>query len=202
MRPFTEKYLCCSLDPDVLYDPFFYGLLPDDGRILALRPFCVPIDLPVIYSWLAAYQHGPCRQSFAPVQQLLETYHDLLVADYSQSVIALIDGTPIFQIDIIRADLDEISIGEETEPGDHCIHFLLAPRLQEPISYLAQALNSCLFSFFGFPGIHRIYCKTSVSDRKLNGLLQEAGFVLDKTIHAYRGQVNIYRHDHVPTLQG
>lgn len=137
-----------------------------------------------------------------PIRQLLETYHDLLTADYSQSLMALIDNIPLMQIDLIRADLDEVSIREEIEPGDYSIHFLLSPEVEEPVSYFAQALNSCLYSFFSFPGIYRIYCKTSVNDRKSNSLLQEAGFILDKTISEYRGKVNIYRHDHVPTLMG
>lgn len=202
MRPFTEKQLCSPLDPGTLYTPFFYGLLPGDNRFFSLRPFCIPTDLPVIYSWLEQYRLEPCKTPLTPIRQLLETYHDLLTADYSQSLMALVNGVPLLQIDIIRADLDEVSIREEIEPGDFSIHFLLSPQATETLSYFAQALNSCLYSFFSFPGITRIYCKTTVNDRKANSLLREAGFVLDKTIREYRGEVNIYRHDHVPTLMG
>ncbi|WP_276482407.1 GNAT family N-acetyltransferase [Paraflavitalea pollutisoli] len=156
--------------------------------------------MPVIYSWIEQYRPEPCKTPLLPIRQLLETYQDLLTADYSQSLMALINHVPLMQIDIIRADLDEVSIREEMEPGDYSIHFLLSPEQQEPVSYFAQALNSCLYSFFSFPGIHRIYCKTAVNDRRSNSLLQEAGFILEKTISEYRGKVNIYRHDQVPTL--
>lgn len=202
MRPFTEKLLCSPLDPGILYTPFFYGLLPGDNRIFSLRPFCIPVDMPVIYSWIDEYRMEPCKNRQLPIHQLLETYHDLLSADYSQSLMALSNGIPLMQIDIIRADLDEVSIREEVEPGDYSIHLLLSPRITETVSYFAQALNSCLYCFFSFPGVHRIYCKTSVNDRRSNSLLQAAGFVLDKTIREYRGKVNIYRHDQVPTLMG
>ena len=108
MRPFTEKLLCSPLDPAIRYTPFFYGLLPGDHRVFALRPFCIPLDLPVIYNWIQEYCTAPGKNPFSPVQQLLEAYHDLLTADYSQSLVAEVDGTPILQIDIIRADQDEI----------------------------------------------------------------------------------------------
>lgn len=200
MRPFIEKQLCSPLDPAVRYTPFFYGRLPGDHRVFSLRPFCIPIDLPVIYSWIHYYCNLPGKNPFSPVQQLLEAYHDLLTADYSQSLLAEVDGQAILQIDIIRADQDEISLREEIRPGDYCIHFLFSPHHQEPMGYFAGALNSCLFSFFTFPGIQRIFCKASASDKRSNQLLQEAGFTLNKTVRDYPGKMNIYRYDQVPTV--
>lgn len=202
MRPYTEKQLCAAIDPGIRYTPFFYGLLPGDQRIFSLRPFCIPSDLPVIYSWLQQYCRAPERNPFTPVQQLLETYHALLTADYSQSLLAEVDGNPLLQIDIIRADQDEISLKANIEPGDYCIHFLLSPHFPEPIGYFAGALNRCLYSFFSFPGIRRIYCKTPAGDKRSNYLLQEAGFVLNRAVNDYSVKMNIYRHDYVPTLTG
>ncbi|MBO9562600.1 MAG: GNAT family N-acetyltransferase [Niastella sp.] len=203
MRPFTEKQLCSPLDPGIRYTPFFYGLLPGDRRVFSLRPFCIPLDLPIIYNWLQEYCSVPGKNPFAPVQQLLEAYHDLLTADYSQSLVAEIDGMPILQIDIIRADQDEISLKENIQTGDYCIHFLFSPHFDEPMEYFASALNSCLYSFFSFPGIRRVFCKAAVCDKRSNRLLQGAGFVLNKTVKDYPGtSVNIYRHDYVPTVTG
>lgn len=203
MRPFTEKQLCSPLDPGIRYTPFFYGVLPGDRRVFSLRPFCIPVDLPIIYNWLQEYCSVPGKNPFAPVQQLLEAYHDLLTSDYSQSLIAEVDGMPILQIDIIRADQDEISLKEDIEAGDYSIHFLFSPHFDEPMSYFANALNSCLYSFFSFPGIRRVFCKALVSDKRSNRLLQGAGFVLNKTVKDYPGtSVNIYRHDYVPTVTG
>lgn len=202
MRPFTEKQLCSPLDPAIRYTPFFYGLLPGDHRVFALRPFCIPHDLPVIYNWIQEYCSIPGKNPLSPVQQLLEAYHDLLTSDYSQSLIAEVDGKAILQIDIVRADQDEISLKEDIQAGDYCIHFLFSPQFDEPMSYFANALNSCLYSFFSFPEIRRIFCKTSVLDKRSNNLLQEAGFVLNKTVRDYPGTINIYRHDHVPTVTG
>jgi hypothetical protein len=202
MRPFIEKQLCSPLDPAIRYTPFFYGLLPGDHRVFSLRPFCIPIDLPVIYNWIHEYCSIPGQNPFSPVQQLLEAYHDLLTADYCQSLVAEVNGTPILQIDIVRADQDEISLKEDIQAGDYCIHFLFSPHFDEPMSYFANALNSCLYSFFSFPGISRVFCKASASDKRSNFLLQEAGFVLDKTVRDYPGKMNIYRHDHVPTVTG
>lgn len=202
MRPFTEKLLCSPLDPAIRYTPFFYGLLPGDHRVFALRPFCIPLDLPVIYNWIQEYCTAPGKNPFSPVQQLLEAYHDLLTADYSQSLIAEVGGTPILQIDIIRADQDEISLKEDIQAGDYCIHFLFSPHFDEPMSFFASALNSCLYSFFSFPGIRRVFCKAAATDRRSNLLLQEAGFILNKTVRDYPGKINIYRHDHVPTVTG
>lgn len=200
MRPFTEKQLCNPLDPSVRYTPFLYGLLPGDNRVFSLRPFCIPQDLPVIYDWIGEYCSVPGSNPFTPVQQLLEAYHDLLTGDYSQSLIAEVDGKAILQIDIIRADQDEISLKEDVQKGDYCIHFLVSPHFDEPIDFLAGALNSCLNSFFSFPDVQRIFCKASVYDKRSNNLLHEAGFRLNKTVKDYPGTINIYRHDHVPTV--
>ncbi len=166
------------------------------------KAFCIPLDLPVVYSWLHCFCHEPEKNAFSPVEQLLETYQALLTSDFSQSLLAEVNGCPLLQIDIIRADQDEISLKESIEPGDYCIHFLLSPRFPEPVGYFAHALNRCLYSFFSFPGVRRIYCKAPASDQRSNYLLQEAGFVLNKSVHDYTGRMNIYRHDYVPTLTG
>ena len=199
MRPFIEKQLCSPLDPAVRYTPFFYGLLPGDHRVFSLRPFCIPNDLPAIYNWIQKFGSGPGRNNPSPVQQLLEAYHDLLTSDYSQSLIAEVDDEPILQIDIVRADQDEISLREEIQPGDYCIHFLFSPYFDESPAYFAEALHSCLYSFFSFPEVKRIFCKAYVIDNRSNLLLRNAGFVLNKTVRDYPGSVNIYRHDQVLT---
>lgn len=195
MRPFIEKQLCTPLDPAVRYTPFFYGQLPGDKRVFSLRPFSVPGDLPSIYNWLNGYSGRLEKDAISPVQQLLEAYHDLLTSDYSQSFIAEVEDIPVLQLDIVRADQDEISLKQIIREGDYSLHFLFSPHVNEPMSFFAAALSNCLHSFFTFAGIRRIYCKAYYFDDRSNLLLKEAGFVLDKTVKDYPGAINIYRYE-------
>jgi RimJ/RimL family protein N-acetyltransferase len=202
MRPFIEKQLCSSLDPSICYSPFFRGVLPGDPREFSVRPFCIPQDLPVIYNWIKGYWNDRNDDTSSPVQQLLEAYHDLLTADYSQSLIAEVGEKPILQIDIVRADQDEISLEEDIQPGDYSIHFLFPPQFEESEDYFASALHCCLDSFFSFPEVRRIFCKAHVPDDRSNRLLRDAGFVFDKKVKNYSVAVNIYCYEQMPAIAG
>jgi hypothetical protein len=200
MRPFNEKELCVPLDPSVRYDPFFVDRIPGDARTFSIRPFCIPQDLPVIHKWIRRYCGVGDNSESSPLQPLLETYNTLLTSDYSQSLIAEADDVPLLQLDIMRADKDEISLKEEIKSGDYSLQFLFSPLLPEPVDYCVAAMGKCLEGIFSFPEIKRLFCKTYALDKRSNRLLLNAGFVLDKKVQDYTGEVNIYRYEKVGHL--
>jgi hypothetical protein len=195
MHPFNEKQLCIPLDPSVRYDPFFFAQLPGEPRIFSIRPFCIPQDLPVIHNWIRRYCGVSDNGDSTPLQPLLETYNTLLTAEYSQSLIAEVDDVPLLQLDIKRADKDEISLKEEVQPGDYSLQFLFSPSFTQPADYFVAAMEKCLQGIFHFPEVKRLFCKTYSLDKKSNRLLLNAGFILDKKVRDYTGEVNIYRYE-------
>lgn len=197
MHPFNEKQLCVPLDPSVRYDPFFFAQLPGDHRIFSIRPFCIPQDLPVIHKWIRKYCGISDTNDSTPLAPLLETYNTLLTADYSQSLIAEADEMALLQLDIVRADKDEISLREEIQSGDYCLHFLFSPMVTATPEYFVAAMDKCLKGIFSFPGVKRLFCKSYVLDKRSNQLLKGAGFILDKKVRDYTGEVNIYRYEAV-----
>jgi hypothetical protein len=108
---------------------------------------------------------------------------------------AEVDDMPLLQLDIMRADKDEISLKEEILPGDYSLQFLFSPLFTEPAAYFVAAMDKCLQGIFSFPEVKRLFCKTYALDKKSNRLLQNAGFVLDKKVRDYTGDVNIYRYE-------
>jgi hypothetical protein len=189
--PFTAKEICLSLDPAVLYDPFYEVALPGTDQTLTIRPVCVPQDLPVIHSWILAYSGATTVH--APVPQLLETYNHLLTANYSQSFLAVVNDRPLLQFDIIRADKDDLSLEHQVLPGDFSFHFLFSPFFTEQPAFYIDVLVHCLRSFAPYPEVRRLFCKSYLMDKRSNQLLQEAGFMLEKKLHERSGEVNIYR---------
>jgi hypothetical protein len=200
LHPFTEKQVCIPLDPSVRYDPFYRVQLPANEQELTIRPFCVPEDLPAIYSWIHAYSGATGKDAVSPVPQLLETYTLLLTSDYSQSFIAAVNNKPLVQFDVISAGRDDISLEQQIQPGDYSFHFLFSPFFTQPPGYFTEAMGHCLKSLAPFPEIRCLLCKSYGLDKRSNRLLQDTGFVLNKQARERTGEINIYRYNQLAAV--
>lgn len=155
------------------YDPFrehpgIYSKVFLPAKIhIALRPFHIAGDLPLINHWLNfqfANIQEPVRDSF---QYTEDYYTTLLTTPNSQPLMGMIDHHPAFQADIYQAHLgpDRLLESFPLSENDFIMQLMLSPESMQNLSLSTYSLLSCLDCFFKYPEINRLIWMTNANEK-------------------------------------
>ncbi|THU34106.1 acetyltransferase [Niastella caeni] len=152
---------------------------------LSLRPFCIPRDMPAIYSW--AWKLSRAANTVAA------SYLYAGSSDFTRSFMVLLNNrVAICQVDISAADKDELYDTYPTSCGDYIIRLLMNTNRNTVRPLHLKALQTCMEYFFMFPEIRQVIAEPEVDNRSYNEILLKAGFKLEERIYNQYAVCNLF----------
>jgi RimJ/RimL family protein N-acetyltransferase len=136
---------------------------------LSLRPFCIPHDMTIIYSWARKL----CRAA-----DIMEaSYRYVEDSDFARSFMVLRNNrTAVCQVDICAADKDILCDAYAGFCGDYIIRLLMNINKKTARPLHLKALQTCMEYFFLFPEIRQIIAEPEADNTAFNEMLLKAGF--------------------------
>lgn len=152
---------------------------------LSLRPFCIPLDMPAIYSW--AWKLSRAANTVAA------SYLYAGSSDFARSFMVLLNNRKaLCQVDICAADKDELYDSYQTSSGDYIIRLLMntTKKVFRPLHL--KALQTCVEYFFLFPEIRQIIAEPEVENKVFNETLLKAGFQFEEQVYNQYATCNLF----------
>ena len=152
---------------------------------LSLRPFCIPRDMPAIYSW--AWKLSRAAGTVA------SSYLYAGSSDFARSFMVLLNNRKaLCQVDICVADKDELYDSYPTSSGDYIIRMLMNTNKKVFRPLHLKALQTCVEYFFLFPEIRQIIAEPEVDNKVYNETLLKAGFQFEEQVYNQYTACNLF----------
>jgi hypothetical protein len=152
---------------------------------LSLRPFCIPRDMPAVYSWA-------WKQSRSP-NTIATSYLYAGSSDFIRSFMVLHNNkNAICQVDICAADKDELYDAYPTTTGDYIIRLLMNTNRNVFRPLHLKALQTCVEYFFLFPEIRQIIAEPEAENKVFNDTLLKAGFQFEEQVYNHYSVCNLF----------
>src|SRR5687767_10907117 len=146
------------------------------SHTLSLRPFCIPDDMPAIYSWAWKLSRAP--------KSVEASYLYASSSDFARSFLVLLNNRrAICQVDICVADKDELFDAYPTSAGDYIIRVLMNTNKKTVRPLHLKALQTCMEYFFMFPEIRQIMAEPEADNKVFNEILLKAGFQFEEQVY-------------------
>lgn len=175
--------------------PLYASLMPNNksgvvheqslnhGKLtVALRPLSLPGDWNFINKWMSSEMARSTSQPFRlPEKHLKETYSTMLLCDFAQPYMGLLNNKPGFLIEISDGEkqLAEYETGfYMLESGDHMINIITSPTIINSRNTLMYALYGSLQYFFKHPQVNRIAWVLHEREKHFINLANQSGFVV------------------------
>ncbi|MCS3800150.1 GNAT family N-acetyltransferase [Niastella sp. OAS944] len=187
--------------------PLYASLMPNNktgvvheqslnhGKLtIALRPLQLPGDWRFISKWMSCEMARSTSQPFRlPEKHLQETYATMLMCDFAQPLIVLINNTPGLLLEICDGEkqLAEYETGfYMLERGDHMINIITSPTLINSRKTLMNAVSCSLQYFFSYPQANRIAWVLHEREKHFINLANHLGFAVSNRynwpgVHVY-----------------
>ncbi|WP_083387436.1 GNAT family N-acetyltransferase [Salinicola sp. MIT1003] len=179
----TVSSLASSLySPDLRFHRDWPGI-----GTLSLRPLDLDRDIDTVFNWVSRDSARFWGMSNDTCDQVTAFYRDMAQSDSAQAFIGLHDGQPAFLVECYDPRHDPIGEYYPVQPGDHGMHFLVAPKdpATSPIHGFSQAVIDTVMAFlFSDPGTRRIVVEPDVTNDRIHPLNRRAGFV-------YAGEIRL-----------
>jgi RimJ/RimL family protein N-acetyltransferase len=152
---------------------------------LSLRPFCIPRDMPAIYSWAWKLSRAP--------NSVAASYLYAGSSDFARSFMVMHNNrSAICQVDICAADKDELFDAYPTSAGDYIIRLLMNTNKKTVRPLHLKALQTCMEYFFKFPEIRQIIAEPEADNKVLNEILLKAGFQFEEQVYNQYAVCNLF----------
>jgi RimJ/RimL family protein N-acetyltransferase len=152
---------------------------------LSLRPFCIPHDMPAIYSW--AWKLSRAANTVAA------SYLYAGSSDFARSFMVLVNNrVAICQVDICAADKDELYDAYPTSTGDYIIRILMNTKRKTIRPLHLKALQTCMEYFFMFSEIRQIIAEPEADNKVFNEILLKAGFQFEEQVYNQYAVCNLF----------
>ena len=187
--------------------PLYASLIPNNkigvvheqslnhGRLtIAFRPLQLPADWSFISKWMSREMARSTSQPFRlPAKHLQDTYATMLLCDFAQPFIGLINNTPGLLIEICDGEkqLAEYETGFYVlERGDHMMNMITSPTVINSRKTLMHAVNCSLQYFFLQPQVNRIAWILHEREKHFIRLANQLGFAVSNRynwpgVHVY-----------------
>ena len=184
--------LCRPIDSQIKPDVVYRRIYPSDGYFLIIRPFFIPVDLPVIFDWHTKRYAGRIWKNVSPRAELSQTYQEILESDYAQSFMCHLNDTPICQVDIERVIDNELFRQDMILSGDYQIRIVVSPQLRKFKHAFVNVVRLFLEYFFSFREVHRVLTHLDEEYQQANKLLFKAGFDFLERVQRSDHMANLY----------
>ena len=152
---------------------------------LSLRPFCIPRDMPAIYSW--AWKLSRAANTVAA------SYLYAGSSDFARSFMVLVNNrVAVCQVDICAADKDELYDAYPTSSGDYIVRILMNTNRKTVRPLHLKALQTCMEYFFMFPEIRQVIAEPEVDNKIFNEILLKAGFQFEEQVYNQYAVCNLF----------
>lgn len=152
---------------------------------LSLRPFCIPRDMPAIYSW--AWKLSRAANTVAA------SYLYAGSSDFARSFMVLLNNRmAVCQVDICAADKDELYDAYPGSAGDYIIRILMNTNKKIVRPLQLKALQTCMEYFFLFPEIGKIIAEPEADNKVFNEILLKAGFQFEEQVYNQYAVCNLF----------
>jgi hypothetical protein len=172
--------LYASLMPNNKSEVVHKQSLNREKLTVSLRPLSLPGDWSLINKWVSREMARSTTQPFRlPQKHLQETYSTMLLCDFAQPFIGLLNNTPGFLIEICDGEkqLAEYEAGFYTlENGDHMINIITSPTVTNSRNALTYGICSSLQYFFLHPQVNRIAWLLHEREKQFINLANQCGF--------------------------
>ncbi len=168
---FFSKELLQPSSGTVVYKRYF-----NEGTTeISLRSFDVQCDVETVHHWVNQEYSKKFWEMDGPIRDLERAYIKHLGVHYSHPYIGMLNGEPLFTIELYWAIKDEVGKYYPFDPGDYGFHLLMAPAKQRIPRFSFHALSMCIAYFFSFPQVHRIIGEASVEHLGTHNLITKVG---------------------------
>jgi hypothetical protein len=192
--------------------PLYASLMPNNkigvvheqslshGKLtVALRPLTLPGDWSFISKWMSREMARSTSQPFRlPEKHLQETYSTMLLCDFAQPFIGLINNMPAFLIELCDGEkqLAEYETGfYMLESGDHMMNIITSPTVINIRKTLTHAVFCSLQYFFGHPQVKRIAWVLHEREKHFIKLAEKLGFAVSNRYNWPGVHVYLYSHE-------
>jgi RimJ/RimL family protein N-acetyltransferase len=152
---------------------------------LSLRPFCIPRDMPALYSW--AWKLSRAADTVAASYQYASN------SDFARSFMVMRNNRiAICQVDICAADKDELYDTYPTAEGDYIIRVLMNSNKKTVRPLHLKALQTCMEYFFLFPEIRQVFAEPEADNKAYNDILLKAGFQFEEQVYSQYTLCNLF----------
>lgn len=173
----TAARLLRPVSPGVEFEHQSTGL----GR-LALRPLCVPDDIPRIYDWVIrdyAHYWNMQQKTYEEVEAF---YVGLTQSGHARAYMGLHEGVPAFLVEVYDPAHDQVGEHYEVKSGDRGMHVLVGPA-ERPLSGFTLAVMRTIMMFlFRDPGTSRVVVEPDIRNEKIHVLNRLVGFTYDRPV--------------------
>ncbi|HUP11626.1 MAG TPA: GNAT family N-acetyltransferase [Niastella sp.] len=163
---------------------------------VALRPLSLPGDWHFVSKCMSRIMARSATHPFRlPDKYLQETYSTMLLCDFAQPYIGLLNNTPGFLIEICDGEkqLAEYETGFYVlEKGDHMINIITSPTVINSRNKFMNALNSSLQYFFLHPQVNNIAWILHEREKHFIKLANQLGFAVSNRYNRSGVQVFLY----------
>jgi hypothetical protein len=161
--------------------------------IFSLRSLDLSKDLDMIHDWVNRKYTQAFWQLKGTKKAVNSIYQSILTNPNTHSLIGLINGEPICQIDIYKVLADELQQHIEADDNDSGFHFLMAPIQIKKAGTSLFAMQSFIQYYFSFDQAHRLWGEPDIENEKANHLVRKAGFQFVKTVALSYKIANLYQ---------
>ncbi|SDJ81823.1 GNAT family N-acetyltransferase [Chryseobacterium jejuense] len=180
-----------------LINPKHYSkklIKPDYGEILhkryfnngtleiTLRAFNPETDMEFLHEWSNMDYAKQYWEMDVDKQEFEEAYIKHMGVDYSHPYIGLLNGNPIFTLELYWAVKDEVGKYYRFNPGDYGFHMLIAPAKEKIPNFSMNALAMCMEYFFSFPQLTRMIGEASASHKGTHNLITKVGCEFNRSL--------------------
>lgn len=180
-----------------LINPKHYSkklIKPDYGEILhkryfnngtleiTLRAFNPETDMEFLHEWSNMEYAKKYWEMDVDKQEFEEAYIKHMGVDYSHPYIGLLNGNPIFTLELYWAVKDEVGKYYRFKPGDYGFHMLIAPAKEKIPHFSTYALAMCMEYFFSFPQLTRMIGEASASHKGTHNLITKVGCEFNRSL--------------------
>jgi hypothetical protein len=172
--------LYASLMPNNKSGPVYEQLF-DHGKItVALRPLSLPGDWCFIGKWMNRELARSTSQSWRlPEKYLKETFSTMLLCDFAQPYIGLLNNMPCFLMEV--CDGEKQLTPYETayfipDNGDHMINIMTSPTVINTRNWLMYAMYGSLRYLFSHRQVKRIVWQLHEREKCFISLANQLGY--------------------------
>lgn len=172
--------LYASLMPNNKSGPVYEQRFDHEKVTVSLRPLSLPGDWTYIGKWMNRELARSTSQTWRlPEKYLQETFSTMLICDFAQPFIGLLNNLPCFLIEICDGEkqLTTYETGYYIpDSGDHMINIMTSPTVINTRNWLRYAMYGSFRYFFSHQPVKRIVWQLHEREKHFINLANQSGY--------------------------
>lgn len=160
---------------------------------LEFRSLCLSTDLDIIHEWVNKSYALRYWQLNGTKQSLKDIYTSVLENPHAHPFIALLDNSPVGQIDVYQILADELRDHIDAANNDCGLHLLMLPARQSKKNLSLEVIKAFIHLYFSYHTVGTLYAEPDNENAMANLLARKAGFQFLKQIELSYKMANLFQ---------